>query len=155
MSRAQRNPPIENRALIHFGYTLVFRKCFQMFPSFGINIQLFWKPFPLFGNKNLWYPKYSDGIRFTWLLDFVFVIFSFITVDPRQMIICIGNGTDPAEALQNLNMTDNIAIETSEAILKIASIVRKENKTTVSTPNLESCIVNPWNLQPIICHLDF
>ena len=76
-------------------------------------------------------------------MDFVFVIFSFITVDPRQMIICIGNGTDPVEALQNLNMTDNIAIETSEAILKIASIVRKENQTTVSTPNLESYIVKP------------
>ena len=121
-----------------------------MFPSFGINIQLFWKPFPLFGNKNSWYPKYSDGIKFTWLLDFVFVIFSFITVDPRQMIICIGNNTDPAEALQNLNMSDNIAIETSEAILKIASIVRKENQTTVSTPNLESYIVKPWNLQPIL-----
>ena len=76
-------------------------------------------------------------------MDFVFVIFSFITVDPRQMMICIGNDLDPAEALQTLNMSDNIAIETSEAILKIASIVRKENKTTVSTPNLESCIVKP------------
>ena len=77
------------------------------------------------------------------LLDFVFVIFSFITVDPRQMIICIGNDSDSAEALQNLNMNDNITIEASEAVLKIAIIVRKENQTTVSTPNLESCIVKP------------
>ena len=40
-SATQHNPPVKTRTLIHFGYTLSFMKCFQIFPSFGNSIQFF------------------------------------------------------------------------------------------------------------------
>ena len=81
----QHNPPIENHTINHFGYTLIFTKCFQMFPSFENSIQFFWKPFPLFGNgiQFLWkrflsfgnafylnwiqYPNNGNSFRFNWI----------------------------------------------------------------------------------------
>ena len=65
-SETQHNPPIKNHTLIHFGYILIFRKCFQIFPTFVNSIQLFWKAFPLFGNRIQFFWKWflSFGNRF-------------------------------------------------------------------------------------------
>ena len=65
-SETQHNPPIKNHTLIHFGYILIFRKCFQIFPTFVNSIQLFWKAFPLFGNRIQFFWKcfLSFGNRF-------------------------------------------------------------------------------------------